>query len=332
MNPAGRARLRPSEYRPSHEEPDDEYPLRLTTGRTLYQFHTRTKTDCAPQLHDAAPDAWVEISAPDAERLGIAEGDMVRVESRRGHMEARARVSGIKPGVVFVPFHYGYFDEPGRDRPNGRARAANELTMTRWDPISKQPAFKIAAVRVSQGRRRGRHALALRRRTPPPRPMPNGRGGAVPRPTVGGAAAEATSTIAGGLIDAPRKLSRAPASGERDLADALRQVGEQHKDEPDIEDLCHTFAAAVRAACGAVRPFMERLQGARPGRAGPAAQRPLQGTREGGLALLRDLHDLYLMATEVEISWDVIGQAAQGARTRNSSPLSEDARKRRSAR
>jgi predicted molibdopterin-dependent oxidoreductase YjgC len=72
----------------------------------------------------------------------------VRVESRRGAIEVRARISDIKTGLVFAPFHYGYFDEPSGDSPDGRARAANELTITEWDPVSKQPYFKFAAVRV----------------------------------------------------------------------------------------------------------------------------------------------------------------------------------------
>ena len=70
---------------------------------------------------------------------------MVRVESPRGQLEARARISSIKEGVVFAPFHYGYFDEP-----DGQPRAANELTITEWDPASKQPLYKVGAVKVTK--------------------------------------------------------------------------------------------------------------------------------------------------------------------------------------
>ena len=143
--PRGRAFLHAVDYQPSPETPSDEYPLLLTTGRTIYQFHTRTKTARAPQLNDAAPDAWVEVNPIDAERLGIAEGDPVEVRSARGAVRVRARVCGVRPGVVFVPFHYGYFDV---DRDDRGPRAANELTITAWDPVSKQPIFKVAAVRV----------------------------------------------------------------------------------------------------------------------------------------------------------------------------------------
>jgi len=146
----GRAMLRTAPWRPAHEPPDDEYPLVFTTGRTVYHFHTRTKTGRTPELDAAAPEAWLEISPSDATAFGIAEGDLVRVESRRGELQLRARLSGIRDGVVFAPFHYGYWDErddgASSDRPN---RAANELTITDWDPVSKQPVLKVAAVRVA---------------------------------------------------------------------------------------------------------------------------------------------------------------------------------------
>jgi ferredoxin-nitrate reductase len=148
--PAGRAFLLAAGYQSSHEEPGQEYPFRYTTGRTVYHFHTRTKTARAPQLQNAAPDAWVELSPADAESLGVGEGDMVRVESPRGRLEAKARISGIKEGVVFVPFHYGYFDQYEGGGPDGHPRAANELTITEWDPASKQPLYKVGAVRVTK--------------------------------------------------------------------------------------------------------------------------------------------------------------------------------------
>jgi anaerobic selenocysteine-containing dehydrogenase len=135
--PAGRAFLHALAYEPAPEVTSREYPLLLTTGRTVYHFHTRTKTSRAPQLNDAAPDVWVEVSARDADGLGIGEGDLVQITSPRGSIQARARVSGVREGVVFVPFHYGH-------------AAANELTMSSWDPVSKQPLFKVAAVRVSK--------------------------------------------------------------------------------------------------------------------------------------------------------------------------------------
>jgi anaerobic selenocysteine-containing dehydrogenase len=151
MNPDGKAILKAADYSPPIEEPSEEYPLVLTTGRTIYHFHTRTKTARAPELQAAAPEVWVELSAPDAGALDVREGDVVEVSSPRGKLRAKARVVESRPGIVFVPFHYGYWDQPGGREPHdGDATAANELTPTSWDPASKQPLFKIGAVRVER--------------------------------------------------------------------------------------------------------------------------------------------------------------------------------------
>jgi predicted molibdopterin-dependent oxidoreductase YjgC len=112
----------------------------------------------------------------DARRLGVAEGDVVRIESVRGALELPARITHERDGVVFVPFHYG-------------ARAANELTMTVWDPVSKQPAYKHAAVRVNKVRAGAAPAPAPT--TAAAVPAPDGR---IPA-TVGGSTAEATSKV-----------------------------------------------------------------------------------------------------------------------------------------
>ena len=148
--PGGRAFLHPVDYRPSPEVPDAEHPFALTTGRNLYQFHTRTKTGRAPELNAAAPQPWVEIHPADAAQLGIGDGDAVRVSSARGAIVVPARLCDIRAGTVFVPFHYGYWDTDAGAGPGDHARAANELTLTTWDPVSKQPLFKMAAVSVAK--------------------------------------------------------------------------------------------------------------------------------------------------------------------------------------
>ena len=150
LNPSGRAVLKAAEYVPPHEMPSQEFPFQLITGRTLYHFHTRTKTGRAPQLQKAAPEVWVEMSASDAADRGFGEGDLLEVTTPRGLVRAALRISGIRPGVLFLPFHYGYWDtrdgsEPKKERDG---RAANELTLTDWDPVSKQPIFKTAAAAV----------------------------------------------------------------------------------------------------------------------------------------------------------------------------------------
>ena len=147
---AGRAFLKGAPYVPAHEQTGVEYPLLYTTGRTVYQFHTRTKTARARSLQDAAPQAWIEMSSGDAAALGITEGDMVRVESSRGRIDVPARIGRVRDGAVFAPFHYGYWDSAASGPDAGPPHDANELTMTIWDPVSKQPLFKTAACRVTK--------------------------------------------------------------------------------------------------------------------------------------------------------------------------------------
>jgi len=165
--------------------PSEDFPFWLITGRTLYHFHTRTKTGRAPQLQAAAPEVWAELSAADADRLGLAEGDLLEVATPRGAVRARLRVSGIRDGVVFVPFHYGYWDDDDGDRD----RAANELTLTDWDPVSKQPIFKTASAsvrRVEKGTRTTAAAPTTTGSAPVAAEVP---------PTRGGAAAEVLEVI-----------------------------------------------------------------------------------------------------------------------------------------
>src|SRR5579859_2907953 len=142
LNPAGRAIIKTCEYRQSEEMPSEEYPLTLSTGRNVYHFHTRTKTGRISQLQNARPDPMCQISKEDAEKYGVVDGQDVIVSSRRGQIQIPARVGEIMPGQVFIPFHYGYWDN------KEKARAANELTTVTWDFISKQPIFKSGAITV----------------------------------------------------------------------------------------------------------------------------------------------------------------------------------------
>jgi len=155
LNPDGKAILKAADYLPPHEEPDEHRTLRLNTGRTVYHFHTRTKTGRAPELQAAAPDVWVELNSRDAAALGVSEGDVVEISSARGSIKAPARLTNIREGAIFIPFHYGSWD-----RADGEGRAANELTITDWDPASKQPLFKVGAVRVRKLEERERPAPA----------------------------------------------------------------------------------------------------------------------------------------------------------------------------
>jgi anaerobic selenocysteine-containing dehydrogenase len=146
LNPDGKAILKAADHQAPLEEPSDDFPMMLTTGRTIWHFHTRTKTGRTPELQRAAPEPWVELCMADLQRLGIAEGDAVEVATPRGAVRVPARAGDLREGVVFLPFHYGYWDQPGD---GDHDRAANELTLTAWDPVSKQPLFKNAACRVT---------------------------------------------------------------------------------------------------------------------------------------------------------------------------------------
>ncbi|GAA2719481.1 MULTISPECIES: nitrate reductase [Streptomyces] len=194
LNPGGKAVLKAAAYLPPHEDTSPEFPLHLTTGRTLYHFHTRTKTGRVPQLTAAAPEVWVELSAGEARARGLGEGDVVEVATARGAVRGRLPVTAMRDGTVFLPFHYGYWDTPeGHQPPKEAGRAANETTVTDWDPVSKQPLFKTAAARVTLVERGDG--------TPAPAPTTTASAPAAPGsvpPTTGGPDAHALHTTTAG--------------------------------------------------------------------------------------------------------------------------------------
>jgi len=130
--------LRPP--KPPAEPTDAEYPYVLSTGRVLEHWHTGTMTMKAEELRRAYPSAFVEINPVDAEKLGIRRGDKVRITSRRGEALVRARVIDIpRPGMIFVPFHW-----------DDDESFINRVTIDAYDPGSKQPEFKICAVKLAK--------------------------------------------------------------------------------------------------------------------------------------------------------------------------------------
>ena len=138
----GRARFAPVSHRAAAEEPDDEYPVLLTTGRVVAQYQSGAQTRRVDELNAAAPGPFVELHPRLAERLGAAEGDPVAVVSRRGRAVAPARITtAIRPDTVFMPFHWA-----------GEGRA-NTLTNPALDPTSRMPEFKACAVRLEAVRR-----------------------------------------------------------------------------------------------------------------------------------------------------------------------------------
>jgi len=134
----GRGLFSAIEYTPPAEEPDNEYPFILTTGRILYQYHTATMSRRSRGLVSRTPEAFVEINPRDAKTLAIQPGDKLKVASRRGSIELVADISErCDQGVLFIPFHYS-------------EAAVNRLTNTALDPVAKIPEFKVCAVRVEK--------------------------------------------------------------------------------------------------------------------------------------------------------------------------------------
>ncbi|MBN2336253.1 formate dehydrogenase subunit alpha [Candidatus Bathyarchaeota archaeon] len=134
----GLGRFHAVEYIPPDEEPDDDYPFTLTTGRVLQHFHTGTMTRRSEVLDALVPECPVELNPVDAGRLGVGDGEHVRVSSRRGEITAKAFVTDRSAeGAVFIPFHFA-------------EAAANVLTNPALDPKSKIPELKVCAVRVEK--------------------------------------------------------------------------------------------------------------------------------------------------------------------------------------
>jgi formate dehydrogenase alpha subunit len=134
----GKGLFMPVEYRPSVECADSEYPLVLSTGRTLYHYNAATQTRRSPGAHEKQPEAFLEIFPRDAKKRGIADGELVDVTSRRGTVRIRAVYSRqVRKGCVWMPFHFG------------EARA-NLLTVDFGDPITGTAEFKVCAVKVTK--------------------------------------------------------------------------------------------------------------------------------------------------------------------------------------
>jgi anaerobic selenocysteine-containing dehydrogenase len=135
----GRAILHQVPCDPFVEQPNEEYPFILNTGRTVEHWHTRTKTSQVEMLNKMAPNAWLEMNPTDAARLKLRSHDHVTVESRRGKVtNLELRITGIvAPGQVFMPFHFSETN-------------SNRVTLGAFDPISREPNFKQCAVRIAK--------------------------------------------------------------------------------------------------------------------------------------------------------------------------------------
>lgn len=134
----GRGLFMGIEYKAPAELTDREYPFTLTTGRNLYHYHTRSMTGRVPGLNQKSPESYIELNPYTAHELGITNGDLVKVRSRRGSITVKARVSDIVvQDVVFIPFHFA-------------EGAVNMLTNSAFDPGCKIPELKVCAVAVEK--------------------------------------------------------------------------------------------------------------------------------------------------------------------------------------
>ena len=314
---------------PPHEEPDERYPLRYTTGRTAYHFHTRTKTGrSSPADAPRRAPGW---KCPGRRRRGSGS----RKATSSGSTSPRGAGSGSRPasatsepGTVFAPFHYGYWDPAAARAP---PTAANELTITEWDPVSKQPVFKNAAVKVEKigdatgpapapstvgvpPVRRGRE----RRWRGPPRAARTGQAterlGAAPPPRFPEAIGRGTGRHAMNLDIYLGMLHQA----EQTLPYLFRQVAEGHGAEPDVHHLCHTLARQCEEHSRQLLPVVQRLRrGSFRQRTRTAPRRrAFHDSRHGPVGLLRDLQDLYLLASFVDVTWTMVKQAGSALRDR----------------
>lgn len=133
--PDGRARFHVVHHRDAAETPDDEYPYRLTTGRSRAHYQSGTQTRRTKALLDTEPEPSVDIHPDLAARLGVAEGGDLLLRTRRGRARMRARLTPtIRPDTVFAPFHWA------------GEQTINDLTNPALDPASRMPEFKVCAV------------------------------------------------------------------------------------------------------------------------------------------------------------------------------------------
>ncbi len=134
----GLGRFMPVDWTPPAETTDEEYPFVLSTGRRLYHYHTRTQTGRAAGLNDILGEETADISPEDAQGKAIADGETIRVKSRRGEVEVKARITEeIPPGMVWMAFHF-------------REACANWLTNQAFDPVSKTAEYKACAVQIEK--------------------------------------------------------------------------------------------------------------------------------------------------------------------------------------
>lgn len=295
-DPLGRASLKPAEYEPDGERPDAEFPFALSTGRVVFQFHTRTKTGRSAPLQSAAPEPFVQIADSDAQALGISKGDLVEVRTRRGHTVAQACVGDIRPGQIFMPFHFG-----GNDA--GQAGVANECTATLWDPVSKQPRFKMSA---SQLVKLEGPQLEVHLQNAAQQLQQTARKGVYESMSL----VKSVATPAKPGQHIPTYLGRVQEN-EEILAAAYGSISGRHADNAEVQSRCLAFAARGESARQMLHIFAERYGVKGKNQEGAPQNGLFQGQRHGDLGALEDMHDLHTAVTHLSTGYLALHQAGR---------------------
>lgn len=143
-HPDGKAKICALPYRPPAEEPDEEYPLRLTTGRVVFHYLSGNQTRRIPFLKAMYPDPLLEVHPQTAHRYGIEHDELVTLKTRRGEAQYRVKIiEAIREDTVFVPYHWG------------KEESINLLTNPALDPYSKMPEFKACAAQIIKQKQQG---------------------------------------------------------------------------------------------------------------------------------------------------------------------------------
>ena len=138
-HPDEKAKICALPYRPPAEEPCEEFPLRLTTGRVVYHYLSGNQTRRIPFLLDMCPEPYVEVHPETAEKYGIEHDEVVRLYTRRGEAFYKVKITqAIRQDTVFVPYHFGH------------GQSVNLLTIPALDPISRMPEFKACAAEINK--------------------------------------------------------------------------------------------------------------------------------------------------------------------------------------
>ena len=304
-NPAGRAHLKAADYEVPAESPGGEFPFTLTTGRVLFHWHTRTKTGRVKELQEASPDAFVQVSKLDAAALDVAENEWVQVRTRTGSIVARARIGNIRSQHLFVPFHYGYWDLHDHASED-RERAANEVTASDCDPVSRQPYLKSSAaqlVRIEDQTRGGQMTCKGNASRADVEKAPND--------AVAAFKAAAPPKIRGLHIPVYLTMAR---RGEEALAVAYESVAQRHSDSAEVRTRCDAFALRSRQYAAGLQPFLNQYGSSEEAEGTPLISALFGGMRTGNLGMLQDLHDLHTITGHLGVGFFALKQAGSALR------------------